>query len=114
MQRLSSRQLRTARAVWPTDVTASDAVGYSHRTHTTSRPTGYGVRYIGPYGDSFIFHFFSPDLAAVPDLGLLTPSRQGSGSLAGSGHARSSYETSLSISLRLAARPRRGPQLPTI
>lgn len=67
------------------------------------------MRYIGSYSDSFIFHFFSPDLAGVPDLILLTPSQQGRGSLAGSGHAGSSYETSLSISLQrcsaAAARP---------
>ena len=49
--------------------------GRGGRTHITSSPTAHGARYIGPYGDSFIFHFFSPDLAGVPDLGLLTLSR---------------------------------------
>lgn len=85
---------------------------YSHHfTPHGLRPMGVG--YIASYGDSFIFHFFSPDLAGVPDLVLISVCsrhlEQGSGSLAGSGHAGSSYETSLSISLRrcnaAAARP---------
>jgi len=109
LQRLSSRQFPNGSCRLAHFGTRMSREATQWAAQITSRPTGYGVRYIGPLSDSFIFHFLLTRSAGVPDLVCSRHPDKGA-------DRKRAVDTLIPVTKRvypspfdLAARPRRGP-----